>query len=202
MQTDETHVREETAAGATSTCEQRIFELFALRFSFRALGSIYFPPGKAGNVIRGALGSIFHNLVCGPKCPGAKTCEQRSSCPYARLFEPTALGESPSGLADWPRPFVVRATHLDGRRFLPQQHFSFDLMVFEMDDPALAYFAFSFSQLLRQGLGPGRPGAELVRFTRLRVQAKWASRCLMVRPCSILRRSDCRWNPEGRCPAP
>jgi hypothetical protein len=30
-----------------------------------------------------------------------------------------------------------------------------------MRDPALAYFAFSFSQLMREGLGPGRPGAEL-----------------------------------------
>lgn len=34
-------------------------------------------------------------------------------------------------------------------------------MVFEMRDPALPYFAFSFSQLMREGLGPGRGGAEL-----------------------------------------
>ncbi len=139
------------------------FELFAFRFSFRALGPMYFPPGKAGNVIRGALGSILRQFACVRECPGARKCTQRSTCAYARLFEPTALAgdPAPSGLADYPRPFVVRAALLDGRRFAPGDRFHFDLMVFEMRSPALAYFAFSFSQLMREGLGPGRPGAEL-----------------------------------------
>jgi hypothetical protein len=148
------------------------FELFALRFRFSALGSIYFPPGKAGNIIRGALGVIFRKFVCTPNCPGAKSCGQRSSCAYARLFEPTALGESPSGLGDWPRPFVVRAAHLDGQRFASQEQFHFDLFVFEMHDPALAYFAFAFSQLMREGLGPGRPGAELTAIHSLEDSGK------------------------------
>jgi hypothetical protein len=82
-------------------------------------------------------------------------------CAYARLFEPTAIAEGPSGLADWPRPFVIRAAHLDGHRFRPQEQFHFDLNVFEMRDPALPYFAFSFSQLMRGGLGPGGGAAEL-----------------------------------------
>ena len=56
---------------------------------------------------------------------------------------------------------MVRAARLDGRRFAPGERFHFDLMVFEMRSPALAYFAFSFSQLMREGPGPGRPGAEL-----------------------------------------
>jgi hypothetical protein len=134
---------EGTKAGLSgkSDIEPLTFELFAFRFSFRALGSTYFPPGKAGNVIRGALGTIFHKLVCSPKCPRAKTCEQRVTCAYARLFESTGVRDGPSGFSDWPRPFVIRAAHLDGQRFLPQQHFYFDLMVFEMHDPALAYFA-------------------------------------------------------------
>jgi hypothetical protein len=138
------------------------FELFAFRFRFRAMESLYFPPGKAGNVIRGTLGRIFRKFVCAPACPGSRTCGQRTVCAYARLFEPTAIAEGPSGLADWPRPFVIRAAHLDGSRFRPQEQFHFDLNVFEMRDPALAYFAFSFSQLMREGLGPGRPGAELI----------------------------------------
>jgi hypothetical protein len=138
------------------------FELFAFRFQFRALESMYFPAGKAGNIIRGTLGRIFRKFVCTPACREARSCAQRSVCAYARLFEPTALVAGPSGLADQPRPFVIRAAHLDGRRFLFGESFHFDLMVFEMRDPALAYFAFSFSQVLREGMGPGRPGAELV----------------------------------------
>lgn len=143
------------------------FELFAFRFYFRALEPLYFPPGKAGNVIRGALGKTFKKFVCRPNCPGAKTCDQRAACAYARLFEPTAIHEGPSGLADWPRPFVIRAAHLDGRSLRLQEEFHFDFYVFELRDPALAYFAFSFSQLLREGMGPGRAATELIAIHEL-----------------------------------
>ncbi len=152
---------------APISTELLTFELFAFRLRFRALESLYFPPGKASNVIRGALGQTFKKFACQPKCPGAKTCEQRATCAYARLFEPTAIHHGPSGLADWPRPFVIRAAHLDGRRFRPGETFHFDFHVFELSDPALAYLAFSFSQLLREGLGPGRAGAELIAIHEL-----------------------------------
>ena len=68
-----------------------IFRLRAHRFEFRAIDSVYFPPGKAGNVVRGALGTIPIDL-------------------QAKL---------PSRLAEPPNPFVLRASHLDGRRFGP-----------------------------------------------------------------------------------
>jgi len=143
------------------------FDLFAFRLNFRALEPLYFPPNKASNVIRGTLGQTFKKFVCLPTCPGAKSCEQRATCAYARLFEPTASGDGPSGLADWPRPFVIRAAPLDGRRLAAQEVFHFDLYVFELRDPALAYFAFSFSQLLREGLGPGRAATELIAIHEL-----------------------------------
>ena len=88
--------------------------LYPMRFSFIARESIYFPPGKAANLLRGAFGVIFRRIACVPHCPGARECEIRESCPYARMFEPSATGKGPSGLADWPRPFVFRAFHLDG----------------------------------------------------------------------------------------
>lgn len=143
------------------------FELFALRFQFRALEHLHFPPGNAGNVIRGTLGRIFRKFACAPGCLDARQCAQRAVCAYARLFEPTSISGGPSGLADWPRPFVIRAAHLDGRRFAAQAGFHFDLHVFAMDNPALAYFAFSLSQLMREGLGPGRAGAELTAIDQL-----------------------------------
>ncbi|HLJ26485.1 MAG TPA: CRISPR system precrRNA processing endoribonuclease RAMP protein Cas6 [Candidatus Angelobacter sp.] len=149
------------------TAEPLSFELFAFRLRFRALESLYFPPGKAGNVIRGALGQTFKKFVCRPNCPGARTCEQRYNCAYACLFEPTARIEGPSGLADWPRPFVIRAAHLDGRRLGAGETFHFDFSIFELRDPALAYFAFSFSQLLREGMGPGRAATELTAIHEL-----------------------------------
>jgi hypothetical protein len=138
-----------------------VFELLAFRFRFRALGDVWFPPGLAGNVLRGALGTTFRRLACVPECTGAKTCERRSTCPYARLFEPVALETGPSGLGDLPRPFVIRARGLDGRRLRPGETFEFDLHVFDLEHPALAYFVASLSELARSGLGPGRPPASL-----------------------------------------
>src|SRR5438105_3761544 len=107
------------------------FQLYPLRFSFVARESIHFPPGKSGNILRGAVGTIFRKIACLPHCPGSRECEIRASCAYARMFEPSALSPGPSGLADWPRPFVFRATHLDGSTVPPGAPFHFDLNLFD-----------------------------------------------------------------------
>jgi hypothetical protein len=137
------------------------FSLFPWRFCFTATDSIHFPPGKSANILRGALGVIFRSIACVPDCPGAQTCDLRRSCAYARIFEPRAEGDGPSGLADWPRPFVFRAAHLDGRTVRPGDCFHFDLHVFDLRDPVLAHFVLTFAQLAREGLGPRRGRAHL-----------------------------------------
>lgn len=77
------------------------------------------------------------------------------------MFEPGAAGIGPSGLADWPRPFVFRATHLDGTTVTAGSSFYFDLNLFDMRSPAIAYLVLAFSQLACEGLGPGRGRADL-----------------------------------------
>jgi hypothetical protein len=78
------------------------------------------------------------------------------------MFEPTAIAGGPSGLSDWPRPFVFRATHLDGCTISAGASFYFDLNLFDMSHPAIAYLVQAFAELGREGLGPGRGRAELV----------------------------------------
>jgi hypothetical protein len=112
-----------------------IFRLRAHRFEFRAIDSVYFPPGKAGNVVRGALGTIPIDL-------------------QAKL---------PSGLAEPPKPFVLRASHLDGRRFGPGDTFSLDVNIFDVRTPVLERIEEMFSQLALTGLGPRRGRVELLR---------------------------------------
>ena len=145
------------------------FEFFPLRFEFAARESLYFPPGKAANILRGALGVIFRRIVCLPQCHESRTCEIRDSCPYAKIFEPTmhqraaCEGPSPSGLSDWPRPFVFRARHLDGRTVAAGETFWFDLHIFLLDRDVVAYFILTFTTLAREGLGPRRGKADLLR---------------------------------------
>jgi hypothetical protein len=134
------------------------FRFYRLRFHFRCEGPLFLPAGKAGNVIRGALGSILRTIACDPACPGARTCGLRNDCAYARIFEPVASAGSPgpSGLQDPPRPFVLRASHLDGASIPAGQTFSFDIHLFLTRNPPLQYFVLAFSQLAETGLGPSR----------------------------------------------
>ena len=142
------------------------FSVWPFRFHFVAVDALYFPPDKAANVLRGAFGVIFRKLACVSACPSVRACDIASDCPFARIFEPKqdlSLQAGPSGLSDWPRPFVFRALHLDGRRLEPGMDFHFDLVLFEPPEKALPYFVLAFRELGKSGLGPGRGRAALER---------------------------------------
>ena len=138
------------------------FAVYAWRFHFVALSGIAFPPRKAANIIRGAFGLAFRKLNCHADCPGAAECPVRQTCPYARIFEPRASAEvGPSGLADWPRPFVLRAANLDGIAIRAGDRFQFDLHVFLRNNPEFRTFTEAFREVGRRGLGPQHGAAAL-----------------------------------------
>ena len=114
-----------------------LFCLSAHKFRFRVLDSVYFPPGKAGNVLRGALASALD---------------------FARA--PKSL---PSGLAEPPRPFVLRAAHLDAKRLGRGEVFSFDLHLFGCPGPLEQRFEHAVAHLAETGLGPRRGRVEFLR---------------------------------------
>jgi hypothetical protein len=138
------------------------FDLYPLRFRFVASETIHFPHGQSANILRGSFGRILKKLSCAPDCQDAKICEQRAACAYARLFEPaSANGDGPSGLRDWPRCFVFRASHLDGVTISSGESFQFNLNLFETREPVIERIADAFAELARQGLGPTRTKAIL-----------------------------------------
>jgi hypothetical protein len=148
------------------------FRFSRLRFEFQAQSAIHFAPGKAGNMLRGALGYTFRQVACRPACHDARECPDREQCAYARIFEPISLGAGPSGLADWPRPFVFRASHLDGRTVQGGTFFHFDIHLFEIRNPVAPYFERAFSQLGRQGLGPTHSPAVLTGMSEVPVEVR------------------------------
>jgi hypothetical protein len=121
-----------------------IFHVLPLRFEFTARERIVFPAGKAGNVFRGALGMALQRV------PGA----------YEALFQPPRV-EGPSGLADSPRPFVLRAAHLDGQSIAPGGRFTVFIHVFHTALPAAGYFAAALRGVAEEGIGPARGVAQL-----------------------------------------
>jgi len=116
---------------------------------------ISFAPGILGNAVRGALGSILRSFACKPECPGSRTCDRARTCTYARIFEPSAP-PGPSGFADPPRPFVIRAAHLEDARIPAGRPFSFFLNVFDTDPALWPQLAMTFAHLAKSGLGPER----------------------------------------------
>jgi hypothetical protein len=139
------------------------FELYPLRFRFVARDPITFPPGTAANILRGAFGTMFRRIACTEECPNSvRECPHRHSCPYARVFEPQAAEPGPSGLKDWPRPFVFRASHLDGARIEPGQRFWFGLNLFTIREPFIPHFVQTFEALGKAGFGPARSRAGLI----------------------------------------
>jgi hypothetical protein len=113
------------------------FAVWPFRFHLRARARLAFPPDAAGNTLRGALGTILRQTTCVRECTDPKACPLDEQCTYLALFAPhqrPGSGFHPSGLVDLPRPFVLRASHLDGKTFDPGVPFWFDLILFE--DPA------------------------------------------------------------------
>ena len=135
-----------------------------LRFRFLAKDPIFFPAHKPGNVLRGAFGLVFRELAC--RCLSG----HEGNCPYARIFEPKSMGLAPSGFTDLPRPFVIRAHHLDGRRVAPGERFHFDANLFTQDAWPLPYFEGTFAKLATQGMGPGRGRALFEGMTASRLE--------------------------------
>ncbi len=108
------------------------FVLEACRFTLSARRAIQFPPGMAGNVLRGALGHALREVACAED--------------YARIFEPAGTTSGPSGFSDWPRPFVLRAAALSGRTVGPGERFCFDLHLFDTRNPVIEHFTQAFAQ--------------------------------------------------------
>jgi len=111
------------------------------------MDSLYFPPGKSANVLRGAFGTILREVA--------------GEALYARIFEPAAVN-GPSGLKDSPRAFVLRSVHLDGCRFAAGAEFHFGLPLFDLREETLDAVRRTFARLADEGIGPGRGRAELI----------------------------------------
>lgn len=85
-----------------------LLDLHRFRPRFEAIDSVRFPADLAGNTIRGTLGTLLGNEVFAPKSAGG-----------------------PSGLADPPRPFVLRAAGLDGQEYQRGELFTFEVHLFD-----------------------------------------------------------------------
>jgi hypothetical protein len=69
---------------------------------------------------------------------------------------------SPSGFLTPPRPFVLRAAHLDGKRIEASECFDFEINIFDLRRPLSEIFTQIFSGWATAGLGPRRGRVDLI----------------------------------------
>ena len=129
-------------------------EFHRLRWHFQTLGRLSFAAGASANTVRGAFGLMLRQTA--------------SNEVYTRLFEPgRAGGAAPSGLRDWPRPFLFRTAILDGRQFAPGDAFHIDMHLFDPHPELLPAIRATFAAMGAAGIGPGRGRAALLRVEQL-----------------------------------
>src|SRR5262249_3412577 len=112
-----------------------------------AIEPIRLPHGEAGNIFRGVLGAILHRIDSGA---------------YQSLFTPSG-SSGPSGLAERPRPFVLRLRHLEGRSISVGESLDPVLHLFDLRGDWIPVLSQAFAEMGRGGIGPGRGRAQLER---------------------------------------
>lgn len=115
------------------------FSFYPLRLEFIARDRLHFPPGKAANTLRGALGMVLGD----------------------EIFAPVANQPAPSGFANPPRPYVFRARHLDGRAIQPGEQFHVGLNVFAKDTTLPRHLKEAFASAANLGFGANQGKADL-----------------------------------------
>jgi hypothetical protein len=129
------------------------FDLFALRFHFRAQAAVHFPPGETANLFRGQFGKILH---------------RQNPAMYARFFAPVRNTGVPSGLHDPPRPFVLRVRHLDGAVL---DRFHVGIHLFETNRPDIGAVRETMCELAHQSLRAELTGVDGEEILRLALAA-------------------------------
>ena len=105
-----------------------IFRVRAHRFHFRAVEHLCFSGDKAGNTIRGLLGTGLTEQIFRPRSEAG-----------------------PSGFADPPRPFILRAAHLNDRALAPGDAFYIDIHTFDPEGNIAGEIARGFAAVPRSG---------------------------------------------------
>lgn len=112
----------------------------------------------AGATLRGGFGHVFKRTVCIWPPADCPRCLLKNTCSYPYIFEtkPPPTTSKLRNLDQIPRPFVLEPPEGEQRQFGPGESFSFRLVLVGRSIDYLPYFLFTFTELGRTGLGPGR----------------------------------------------
>lgn len=129
-------------------CNLRFLKLV---FSLVALDKIVIPKNLKGNIIRGAFGLIFKRL----NCRSIPICIDRcvdNKCLYSRIFEPH-FDDTPSGMRDIPRPFILTHTNDDREIIYAGESFNIGFNLFGWACDYYGHFIEAVREMGNEGIG-------------------------------------------------
>ena len=112
-------------------------------------------PKFKGNIIRGALGNSLRQICCPIKRVDCKDCLLSSSCIYFYIFE-SKLIKRPRGSPSTPHPFVLDSFDMEKTLYMPQEDFSFRLILFGGAVKWIPYIVYAVTYMGERGIGKGR----------------------------------------------
>jgi hypothetical protein len=145
----------------------------------------------AGATLRGGFGHVFKKTVCLWPPADCPNCLLKNTCAYPYIFEtaPPPGAAKLRNLDQIPRPFVLEPPEEDQRLFQPGERFAFCLVLVGRGIDYLPYFLFTFNELGRIGLGPGRGQFRLVE---VHAEGLDGSQCVYTVADGKLRDDQCR----------
>ncbi len=127
------------------------------RLTLEALEPLHLPPFK-GSALRGGFGITFKRLVCANAWPCGERCEGGNACPYGYIFEtkPPEGSDALKKNEHVPHPFVIEPPADSRAEYAPGEQLIFDVVLVGKAQEYMDYFAVTFKELGRAGLGRGR----------------------------------------------
>lgn len=122
-----------------------------LRFEMRPLSTLAFPPGRRGEVLYGAFGTILRRAACDASCRTVASCPRRGDCVYAKLFEPAAQPVAAPGENGARKAFLFRLPP-DDAPYSPLRPLRFELRLFGSAIDSWRVFAEVFRRVAKTGL--------------------------------------------------
>jgi len=124
-------------------------------------------PKFLGSTLRGAFGHVFRRCVCSARRKTCDCCLLAASCPYLYVFE-TPVSEEARMMRLYthaPHPFVIEPPETYSPEMAAGTRLTFSLVLIGRGCDYLPYFALTFQELGKTGIGPWRAAFELETVT-------------------------------------
>ncbi|MBW1987846.1 MAG: CRISPR system precrRNA processing endoribonuclease RAMP protein Cas6 [Deltaproteobacteria bacterium] len=137
-----------------------LFTLARFRLTIEAITPLHLPPYK-GSALRGLFGQVFRRVVCPLRNQDCQDCVLQQKCVYAYIFETIPPPNDPflqkiGKMDKAPHPFIIRPPLEERRDYEPGEQLTFELILIGRARDYLPYFAYTFMEMGKTGLGTGR----------------------------------------------